>query len=220
MYSECCLYALQLNSSKTMPDDDTGKSWMRSELGHSCPPHPTNTLKLGGHGTPQWLSPNKCFTFSNVFPSLTTPQPAPTFDPIPTHSFISTPTSKPHPDLPLHASTSLSKAFHHCHHHKELHVQSFSASHDTKHPNARQLLKFIGAVNSHLTCILIDGGAEGTIPIRYHRLLALQSLLYHPIVQQPYPITRHTLDAIVYPLSKYDLILSKPWLTAMNLRIN
>ncbi|GJJ74408.1 hypothetical protein EMPS_06766 [Entomortierella parvispora] len=101
-----------------------------------------------------------------------------------------------------------------------------------------QLLTFIGSVNGHAARILIDGGAEGNIISssfqKRHQLLGTECLpipillpngsssLTSPTV----PITLNrsdysdSLNPILYPLNKYDLILGKPWLTKVNPCIN
>ena len=203
-------------------------------------PHPISAPKSGGCGISEKLSPNKSFTFSNIFSSLSSPQPPSTSTTTSTPAFVtvSTPVSCPQPDLLASPCTPLSLAARRRRRRKELRIQSFTASHDTKHHNARRLLKFIGAVNSHPTRILIDGGAEGNVissefcrshnvsltpsaPIPIVLPNGSASLSHH---QAHFNLARFNymeqLDAIVYPLSKYDLILGKPWLTAINPNID
>jgi len=99
-------------------------------------------------------------------------------------------------------------------------------------------LTFIGSVQGRPARILIDGGAEGNV-IRTafckDNGLELQDSTPIPIVlpngsaslahsTATFTLEREAyteqLDAIVYPLTKYDLILGKPWLTHTNPQIN
>jgi hypothetical protein len=100
------------------------------------------------------------------------------------------------------------------------------------------LLTFVCNVNGHTARILIDGGAQGNvisssfvkkhaIPVHSSSPIPIilpngsQSFSAHtaPITfqRQQYSIS---LDPIVYPLQKYDLLLGKPWLTQVNPLIN
>lgn len=96
------------------------------------------------------------------------------------------------------------------------------------------LLTFICSVNGHPARILIDGGAQGNVIsssfIKQHEI-PLQSSSPIPIIlpnghqslsahtanvtfqRQQYSAT---INPIVYPLQKYDLILGKPWLAEVN----
>ena len=101
-----------------------------------------------------------------------------------------------------------------------------------------QLLTFIGSINGHPAKVLIDGGAEGNIisssfQKRYQldrtQCLPIPILLPNgssSITSHTVPITldrgdySDSLNPILYPLNKYDLILGKPWLTKVNPLIN
>jgi hypothetical protein len=101
-----------------------------------------------------------------------------------------------------------------------------------------QLLTFIGSINGHPAKVLIDGGAEGNIISssfqKRHQLERTQCLpipILLPngsssLTSHTVPITLNrgdysdSLNPILYPLNKYDLILGKPWLTKVNPRIN
>jgi len=101
-----------------------------------------------------------------------------------------------------------------------------------------QLLTFIGSINGHPAKILIDGGAEGNIisssfQKRYQldrtQCVPIPVLLPNgssSITSHTVPITLNrgdysdSLNPILYPLNKYDLILGKPWLTKVNPHIN
>jgi transposase InsO family protein len=96
------------------------------------------------------------------------------------------------------------------------------------------LLTFICNVNGHPARILIDGGAQGNVIsssfIKQHNV-PVQSSSPIPVIlpnghqsfsahtanitfqRQQYSTT---INPIVYPLQKYDLILGKPWLTDVN----
>lgn len=103
---------------------------------------------------------------------------------------------------------------------------------------SRTLLSFVGSVHSCPARILIDCGAEGNV-------IASSFVKKHSIPRNKGPsvpvflpdgsstISSHsatvsihrdtyndTIDALVYPLDKYDLILGKPWLTSTNPLIN
>ncbi|KAF9406927.1 hypothetical protein BGZ76_006234, partial [Entomortierella beljakovae] len=102
----------------------------------------------------------------------------------------------------------------------------------------RTLLKFIGSVNGQPAQILIDGGAEGNVissSFQKQHSILVNSCSPIPIVLPNRSTTITTLtasillqrdnysdnlDAIVYPLQKYNLILGKPWLTQINPQIN
>jgi hypothetical protein len=100
------------------------------------------------------------------------------------------------------------------------------------------LLTFVCNVNGHAARILIDGGAQGNVisssfvkrhaiplcsssPIPIVLPNGSQSFSAHTanitLQRQHYSTT---LDPIVYPLQKYDLLLGKPWLTQTNPLIN
>lgn len=101
-----------------------------------------------------------------------------------------------------------------------------------------QLLTFIGSINGHPAKVLIDGGAEGNIIStsfqrrhQLHRTECLPIPILLPngsssITKHTVPITldrgdySDSLNPILYPLNKYDLILGKPWLTKVNPLIN
>jgi transposase InsO family protein len=100
------------------------------------------------------------------------------------------------------------------------------------------LLTFVCNVNGHTARILIDGGAQGNVIsssfVKRHNI-PLHSSPPIPIIlpdgsqsfsahtanislqRQQYSTT---LDPIVYPLKKYDILLGKPWLTQTNPLIN
>ena len=102
----------------------------------------------------------------------------------------------------------------------------------------KQLLTFNCLVGGFPARVLIDGGAEGNvISTTFQRKHNLPRTVTAPIpVVLPdgsSTITRHTvsvtleretycdtIDPILYPLRKYDLILGKPWLTQTNPQIN
>lgn len=103
---------------------------------------------------------------------------------------------------------------------------------------SRTLLSFIGNVAGAPARILIDCGAEGNvISSSFRKQHSLPRTLGPPIPiilpngsssisssTSTFTIERDhysdTLDALVYPLSNYDLILGKPWLTTINPLIN
>lgn len=120
------------------------------------------------------------------------------------------------------------------HQSKPVRLQSFNVTYE----NERRLLTFIGAVNGRPARILIDGGAEGNVinsafcknndipltpcaPIPVILPNGTASLSHH---QASFTLERSTykgdINAIEYPLKKYDLILGKPWLTQVNPNIN
>ena len=101
-----------------------------------------------------------------------------------------------------------------------------------------QLLTFIGSINGRPAKVLIDGGAEGNIISssfqKRHELdrtkcLPIPILLPNgssSITSHTVPVTfdrggySDSLNPVLYPLNKYDLILGKPWLTRINPQIN
>jgi len=103
---------------------------------------------------------------------------------------------------------------------------------------SRTLLSFIGNVAGFPARILIDCGAEGNvIASSFQKRHSLPRTPGPPIpiilpngsssissFTSSFSIDRDqytdTLDALVYPLSNYDLILGKPWLTVINPLIN
>lgn len=100
-----------------------------------------------------------------------------------------------------------------------------------------QLLAFLGSVNGYPARILINGGAEGNVLskcFQQKHQLPRSACSPIPIVLSngSSTLTSHTvpitlerdaysasLNPILYPLSKYDLILSKPWLTQVDPKI-
>jgi len=102
----------------------------------------------------------------------------------------------------------------------------------------RTLLTFIGSVNGRPAHILIDGGAEGNVissSFQKKNSIPLHSCSPIPIVlpDGTFSITNHyasiqlerdtysdTINTLLYPLKKYDLILGKPWLTNVNPNID
>jgi transposase InsO family protein len=116
---------------------------------------------------------------------------------------------------------------------KQLRLCSFSVA-----EAERQLLTFFCSVNGFPARVLIDGGAEGNvISTSFQQKHNLLRTTINPIpVLLPdgsSSITNHTvaitiernkyidtLNPILYPLKKYDLILGKPWLTHINPQIN
>jgi len=100
------------------------------------------------------------------------------------------------------------------------------------------LLTFVCNVNGKAARILIDGGAQGNVIsssfVKKHSIPVLSSPpipIVLPNGSQSFsahtaPIDLHrkgystSLDPIVYPLQKYDLLLGKPWLTEVNPQIN
>ena len=116
---------------------------------------------------------------------------------------------------------------------KKLRLCSFSIA-----EAERQLLTFNCLVSGFPARVLIDGGAEGNvISTSFQTKHKLQRTTISPIpILLPNgssSITNHTvpitierkgytdsLNPILYPLKKYDLILGKPWLTHINPQIN
>ena len=116
---------------------------------------------------------------------------------------------------------------------KGLHLCSFSLA-----EAERQLLTFNCNVGGFPARVLIDGGAEGdVISTKFQKQHNLPLTSCHPIpVLLPNgssSITSHTasitiereaysdtLNPILYPLQRYDLILGKPWLTRINPQID
>ena len=100
------------------------------------------------------------------------------------------------------------------------------------------LLTFIGSINGHPARILIDGGAEGNVissAFQQQHSIPRQACSPIPIIlpDGSSSITQHTvsiqlardayidtLQPLLYPLKKYDLILGKPWLTQTNPHID
>src|SRR6185437_13932880 len=103
---------------------------------------------------------------------------------------------------------------------------------------SRTLLSFIGNVAGHPARILTDSGAEGNVIsssfVKEHSLPRIDGPPI-PIIlpngsssisshTSTFSITRDNyndkLDALIYPLNNYHLILGKPWLTDINPDIN
>jgi hypothetical protein len=120
------------------------------------------------------------------------------------------------------------------HQSKPIRLQSFNVTYE----NERRLLTFIGAVNGRPARVLIDGGAEGNVinsTFCKTNDIPMTTCTPIPIIlpngttsishrQASFTLERSTykgdINAIEYPLKKYDLILGKPWLTQVIPNIN
>ena len=123
-------------------------------------------------------------------------------------------------------------------HAKRLHRKAIRLHTFTTDQASRTLLSFIGNVAGAPARILIDCGAEGNVissSFRKRHSLPRTEGPPIPIIlpngsssissfTSSFSIARDNysdnLDAVVYPLSNYDLILGKPWLTSINPLIN
>ena len=145
-------------------------------------------------------------------------------DSVPSPVSIPDPSPKP-PTPPANTKSKTPRR----HRKKELRLHAFTIDEAKS-----TLLTFVSSVNGHPARILIDGGAQGNVisssfikqhaipthsspPIRVdlpngHQSFAARKT-HVTLQRQQYSAT---LDPIVYPLRKYDLILGKPWLTEAN----
>ena len=103
---------------------------------------------------------------------------------------------------------------------------------------AKTLLTFVATVNGKPAKVLIDGGAEGNVisaAFCKRHYLALNACSPIPVVlpngsthitnsTAPITLTRDSytgyLEPLLFCLTKYDLILGKPWLAEVNPQIN